>query len=216
MRIMFSDPAIYQGRKAVFLDRDGVINQRIVGSYVCRWQDFTFSPDALRAIKLLSDINLPIIVVSNQAGVAKGLVKIDDLCELTIAFHDAVAKSGGRIDGVYYCVHHPDEQCECRKPRPGMLLQAASEWNLDLSECFMVGDAETDIIAGSSVGCKTILVDNRAELPENIKECGCVAVKDLSAATEMLTNEIGRAKVPVHTKDYSVFAFEGRNERVPG
>ena len=216
MRLMFTDPAIYKGGKAVFLDRDGVINQRIVGGYVCRWEEFRFSPDALLAVRILSKLELPIIVVSNQAGVAKGLIRNEDLWDLTMAFQEAISDSGGRIDGVYYCLHHPDERCACRKPGSGMLLQAASEWNLSLSECFMVGDADTDILAGASVGCETILVSECAELPERIQNCGCVAAKDFLAACKFVTNRIEGEQFLDRAKDFSPFCFDDQSERVPG
>jgi len=164
-------------RRAVFLDRDGVINRRVIGDYVRHWQNFSFLPGVLRAVRALSAIPVPIIVVSNQAGVAKGLMSERDLRELTFAFTDAFASYGGRIDSVYYCLHHPDKRCDCRKPRSGLLRQAAREWGLNLTECFMIGDSESDIIAGASVGC-------------------CISAENLSEACDLLLSSMSSAKPP--------------------
>jgi len=102
MRLIFSDPNAYPGSRAIFLDRDGVINRRVIGDYVRHWQNFSFLPGVLRAVKSLNALQVPIIVVSNQAGVAKGLMSERDLRELTLAFTDAFASYGGRIDSVYH------------------------------------------------------------------------------------------------------------------
>jgi len=180
MRLIFSDPGAYPGSRAIFLDRDGVINRRVIGDYVRHWQNFSFLPGVLRAVRALSAIPVPIIVVSNQAGVAKGLMSERDLRELTFAFTDAFASYGGRIDSVYYCLHHPDKRCDCRKPRSGLLRQAAREWGLNLTECFMIGDSESDIIAGASVGCKTILIGGGPDPQLNIRS-GAVSLLRTSA-----------------------------------
>ena len=144
--------------RAIFVDRDGVINRRIVGGYVTDWSEFEFLPGAIDAIAKLSALEGPIIVVSNQAGVGKGLVDVARLLDVTNRFVGAIQQRGGRIDAVYYCPHAPDDACACRKPKPGLLLQAASDWTLDLSASMMIGDSETDAEAGRAAGCEVVLV----------------------------------------------------------
>lgn len=119
-----------------------------------------------------------------------------DLRELTFAFTDAFASYGGRIDSVYYCLHHPDKRCDCRKPRSGLLRQAAREWGLNLTECFMIGDSESDIIAGASVGCKTILIGGGPDPQLNIREWGCISAENLSEACDLLLSSMSSAKPP--------------------
>lgn len=186
MRVIFSSLKRYSGGKAIFLDRDGVINERIVGGYVCDWRAFRFMPGALQALRLLAELELPIIVVSNQAGVAKGMISRETLYEMTCTFHCAIESAGGRIDGVYYCVHQPLDGCNCRKPKPGLLRQAAAEWALNLETCTMVGDSQTDIEAGSAVRCRSILVGRDEMLVDRIPELKCESAPDLLAAAKLL------------------------------
>jgi D-glycero-D-manno-heptose 1,7-bisphosphate phosphatase len=190
MKLIFSEPHSYSGSQAIFLDRDGVINQRVVGDYVRHWRNFLFLPGVQHAINALATLPVPIIVVSNQAGVAKGAVTERDLRDLTIAFQQELALNGARIDAVYYCVHHPDEGCDCRKPRSGLLLQAAQEWGLNLNDCFMVGDSASDIIAGASVGCQTILVNRSSDSSASVRGLGCTIVDDLRAASARLLKKM--------------------------
>lgn len=143
--------------RAVFLDRDGVINRRIVGGYVTTWTEFEFLPRATDGIVRLSVHDDPIIVVSNQAGVGKGLVAVSELADITRRFVGEIEAHGGRIDAVYYCPHVPADECECRKPKPGLLLQARRDWDLDLSKCVLLGDSESDAAAGRAAGCRVLL-----------------------------------------------------------
>lgn len=150
--------------RAVFLDRDGVINRRIVGGYVTTWTEFEFLPGAIDGIVRLSAHSDPIIVVSNQAGVGKGLVTVRDLADITRRFVGAIEARGGRIDAVYYCPHTPADDCECRKPRPGILLEARRDWDLDLPTCVLLGDSESDAAAGRAVGCDVLLAADDSQL----------------------------------------------------
>lgn len=142
--------------RAIFLDRDGVICENRP-DYIKSWREFQFLPDARNSLAALSRLDLPIVVVTNQAIIGRGLVPaslVEDIHQRMVA---EVAAYGGRIDRVLYCPHPPEAKCQCRKPQSGMLLQAAEEMGLDLTRSYLVGDAATDVIAGNRVGCRTFL-----------------------------------------------------------
>jgi D-glycero-D-manno-heptose 1,7-bisphosphate phosphatase len=143
---------------AVFLDRDGVINRRVPDGYVTRLGEFEFLPDAIPGIRALAGLGRPIIVVSNQAGVAKGLINVRTLELITIWFVDEIVAGGGRVDAVYYCPHAPADNCECRKPKPGLLLRAAEDFGLELRQSVMIGDTASDAEAATSAGVRPLLL----------------------------------------------------------
>lgn len=142
---------------AVFLDRDGVLNKNRA-NHVRSWDEFRFLPGVLRALRILNQLDVPIVVVTNQAIVNRGDVPQAVVDGIHRRMRRRVEKAGGRIDGVYSCPHTPDEGCSCRKPEPGLLLQAAGDLEIDLTRSVFVGDALTDIQAGNRIGCRTILV----------------------------------------------------------
>lgn len=144
-------------RPAIFLDRDGVINENRP-DYVKSWAEFVFLPGALEALAMLGRLSWPVIVVSNQSAIGRGIVGQEVVDEINGRMVAAVEAAGGRIDGVLYCPHRPDEGCACRKPRPGLLLLAAERFGLDLAASHLIGDAESDILAAQAVGCRAILV----------------------------------------------------------
>jgi len=141
MRLLFSIPMDNGPRPAIFLDRDGVINERILNGYVRTWEDFKFVDGISDAVASWAHLGLPIIVVSNQACVGKGLIDAPYLQEITRRFVAELAAAGARVDAVYYCPHRSDEHCECRKPRPGLLREASRDWHIDLSQSVLVGDS---------------------------------------------------------------------------
>ncbi|MBI5668526.1 MAG: HAD family hydrolase [Chloroflexi bacterium] len=142
---------------AIFLDRDGVINQNRI-DHVKSWDEFEFVPGALESIRALTETGLPIFVVTNQAVINRGLVTVEALNEIHSRMLAEVERAGGHITRVYYCPHDSNEECTCRKPAAGMLLQAAEEYNLDLKQSFLVGDAWTDVAAAVAVQAHGILV----------------------------------------------------------
>lgn len=146
-------------RPCIFLDRDGVINDQIAGSYVSRWSEFHFVLGIVEALAELSRLGLPIIVVSNQAGVEKGIIDVSDLADITRRFVEHLRGAGVRIDGVYYCPHLAERACACRKPREGLLRAAACEFRLDLSRSVLIGDSMSDVEAARAAGCNPILLD---------------------------------------------------------
>jgi len=174
----------------VLLDRDGVINRRIMSGYVTRWADFVFLPGALEALRLLKEKNHQVIVVSNQAGVGKGLMTPSDLEEITRRFVAEVEGQGGRILAVYYCTHRAEDGCECRKPKPGLLRRAQAEHRFNLERTFLIGDTESDLLTAHAAGCPAIMVSNRpAPELENLPHAPRLTVPTLLAAAEFLINE---------------------------
>jgi len=144
-------------RPAIFLDRDGVINCNRP-DHVKSWPEFEFLPGAIKALQRLSQLGWPVVVVTNQAVVGRGLVSRRTVEEIHAQMMAAVCGAGGRMDEVLYCPHGPEDRCACRKPRPGLLLLASARLGLDLSRSFMVGDAESDVFAAQAVGCRPVLV----------------------------------------------------------
>ncbi|MCE5200060.1 MAG: D-glycero-beta-D-manno-heptose 1,7-bisphosphate 7-phosphatase [Armatimonadota bacterium] len=143
--------------RVVFLDRDGVINEDR-DDYVKNVSELKVFPWTPSAVRRLNDAGFDVYVVSNQQGVAKGIISEDDLLAMQSEIVRQVKSAGGRINGFYYCRHLASDKCSCRKPEPGMLKSAAMEHGIDLAGSYMIGDSERDIIAGKVVGCHTVLV----------------------------------------------------------
>ena len=157
--------------KAVFLDRDGVVNRLIyyreqgVIDSPFTTEQFRLFPGVSEAIKKFHEIGYKVILVSNQPGIAKRQMSEQTFEEIRSKMKEELAKEGTFLDGEYYCFHHPEAKieklkanCECRKPKPGLLLQAAKEMDIDLPHSWMIGDGLTDVKAGKDAGAKTILV----------------------------------------------------------
>lgn len=183
-------------RRAVFLDRDGTIN--VEKHYLHKVEDFEFIPGASEAIKRLKEAGFVVVVVSNQAGVARGFFDEQAVELLHRHMQAELAKIGTSIDAFYFCPHHPEEglgrykvACDCRKGEPGMLLQAAEDLGIDLHRSFMVGDKVADIEAGRRAGCESVLVltgygvDAAAE-PELIDVVKC---RDLDCAAQLIIKQ---------------------------
>lgn len=144
------------GKRAVFLDRDGTIAPDV--GYCSRTEDFSVFPGAGEAVRLLNRAGFLAVVITNQSGIARGYFSEDTLADIHREMVGQLAAQGGRIDAIYYCPHHPDDGCQCRKPGTGLLQRAAEEMDIDLSRSFMVGDLQIDIDAGRAAGCRTVLV----------------------------------------------------------
>jgi D-glycero-D-manno-heptose 1,7-bisphosphate phosphatase len=143
--------------RAVFIDRDGVICYNQNG-HVRSWEEFVFLPGALEALARLARSDLAVVVITNQAIINRHMVPAEVVEDIHARMLRAVGATGGRVDRVMYCPHRPDEYCDCRKPQPGMLLRAAEELELNLSQSYLVGDAEADMQAGRAAGCRRYLV----------------------------------------------------------
>ncbi len=145
--------------KAVFLDRDGVINRKAPqDDYIVRWQEFEILPGVVEAIRNLNQAGYKVIIVTNQRAVAKNKITITELEEIHRKLIAEVGQSGAVIDRIYFCPHEIENKCECRKPEPGMLLRALEEFQIDLQQSWMIGDSAVDIEAGRRAGCRTALI----------------------------------------------------------
>lgn len=143
---------------AVFLDRDGVLNERPPAhEYVTSADQFVWLPGARDAVARFKASGWKVAVVSNQRGVARGLVTFEVLAEIERKIQEDLGPDAA-IDGFYYCPHDLDEGCDCRKPRPGLLVRAAGDLGLDRAQSWMIGDEQSDVEAGRAAGCATILI----------------------------------------------------------
>jgi D-glycero-D-manno-heptose 1,7-bisphosphate phosphatase len=151
--------------KALFLDRDGVIN--VEKDYLYKKEDFEFIDGIFELCKYYQDLGFIIIVVTNQSGIARGYYTKDDFNTLTSWMLDEFSKNAIKVQKVYYCPHHPNisGECSCRKPKPGMLMDAAKEFDIDLKNSILIGDKDRDIKAGLNAGLqKTYLFDEEAKI----------------------------------------------------
>ncbi len=141
----------------MFLDRDGVINRKAPeGQYVTRWEDFYVLPGVVEGITLLNRAGYCVAVVTNQRCVAKGLMAVADLEKMHERMSEFLARAGATVDAIYYCPHELGQSCSCRKPAPGMLLDAARSRGIELPASWMIGDSDIDIEAGKNAGCRTV------------------------------------------------------------
>ncbi|HEX5837032.1 MAG TPA: HAD family hydrolase [Anaerolineales bacterium] len=144
--------------RAVFLDRDGVLIENR-SDYVRDWSHVTILPGVMDALSGFHKVGFKIVIVTNQSAVGRGLLSLGTAQEINDRLIHTIKESGGWVDAFYMCPHTPQDECNCRKPLPGMLLQAAQEWFLDLRSSWMVGDAWSDLLAGQTAGLQgTILV----------------------------------------------------------
>ena len=161
-----------QKQKAIFLDRDGTINKYV--GFLTEPEDFNLLPGVAEAIRLINHSGYLCIVVSNQPVIARGDCSFNDLKAIHDKMETLLGEKGAFVDAIYYCPHHPDKgfegerpeyktDCDCRKPKPGLLLQAARDWNINLCQSYMIGDSERDIEAGKNARCKQSIQVN----PEN-------------------------------------------------
>ena len=156
--------------RAIFLDRDGVINKKMpAGDYVKRWGEFEFLPGAIEAIRTLAQKNFEIFIVTNQRGIARGLMTHEDLCGIHAQMLRTFHEKGISIRQIYYCPHDENE-CKCRKPAPGMLLKAANDHNLNLRGAILIGDSISDMQAAQRAGCTGILVNEKYSLLSAVRE----------------------------------------------
>ncbi len=157
-------------KKAAFLDRDGTINRMLEGDYVKTWEEFQFLPGAAEAIRTLKAKGYLVIIVTNQSGISRGIMTEEDLREVHRRMREELAATGAQIDGIVHCPHAPQDGCACRKPKPGLLLEAKAKWGIDLAGSVLIGDMETDMEAGRTVGCNTIKVcTNKGIAPEDLE-----------------------------------------------
>ena len=152
--------------KTVFLDRDGVINRKLENDYVKSWDEFVFLPGVFEAIKAIKEKGYLVIVVTNQRGITRGFMTEKDLQEIHQKMQKELEKHGAQVDDIFYCPHNISDNCNCRKPEPGMLIEAQKKWNIDFAQSYIIGDSESDIEAGKRVGVQGILTMDLKESVE--------------------------------------------------
>ena len=181
-------------RRAAFLDRDGVVNREV--GYLHRWEDFEFLPGVLDAMRRLQQAGYALVIVTNQSGIARGFYTEADYQALTARLREAMAANGSPAAGIYHCPHHPagtvaelSFDCDCRKPLPGMLLQAARDLDLSLPESIMVGDKLADAQAGRAAGVSQIFLVRSGHALEAGAEAQADSVfDDLAACVDALVS----------------------------
>lgn len=189
----------------VFLDRDGTINEEL--EFITSPQELRLIPGAASAVRQLNERRLVTCVISNQSGVARGYLTEDDLVPIHETLLRALADEGARVDSIYYCPHHPTSgippynvDCECRKPKPGMLKRAELEFGLSLTESFVVGDRVVDVRAAHAVGATSVLVltgygqTAREECLREKIAVDCIAPSIVEAVEYILNRVNGRAQ----------------------
>ncbi|MBS3053307.1 MAG: HAD-IIIA family hydrolase [Candidatus Aenigmarchaeota archaeon] len=220
---------------AAFLDRDGVINE--ADGFVSRPEDVRIINGAVDGIRLLNSLGMKVIVVTNQPQVARGMCTEEDVEKINGRISDDVSRAGGKIDAFYYCPHHPEthhedipenakryrKECECRKPKTGMLLQAAKDFGIDLTNSFVIGDRTVDVKSGHNAGCRTVLVktglagndkkyEAEADFVSNDLLAAAKLIKDLVSMKTLilaggrgerlrpLTDDLPKPMIPIHGK----------------
>jgi len=169
--------------RAVFLDRDGTMAKDV--PYCSCPQDFELFPNTAKAVRRLNEHGFKVIVVTNQSGIGRGYFTEETLAEIHQKMKNELAREGAWVDAIYYCPHHPDDNCNCRKPKPELVLQAVRDYDIDLEQSYIIGDLRADIELGKAVGCKTILiggslsVNNEPPMPDAI-------VNDLFEAVQLI------------------------------
>jgi D-glycero-D-manno-heptose 1,7-bisphosphate phosphatase len=139
---------------AIFLDRDGVIIENCP-QYVRSWDDVIIFDQAISALVTISSFPYKLVIITNQSAVGRGIMPMNVAEDINLRLVRLIEKAGGRIDGVFMCPHSPEDACDCRKPKPGLLHQAAQELSIDLSKSILIGDAITDLQAGKAAGIHT-------------------------------------------------------------
>lgn len=159
---------LFNKQKAIFLDRDGTINKYV--GFLRRTEEFELLPDASEAIKLINNSGYLAVVITNQPVIARGEVTWEELQEIHNKMETELGKQGAYLDAIYFCPHHPHKgfegevvelkiDCNCRKPKPGMLIKASQDLNIELKDSYMIGDSDSDVSAGEAAGCKSIQIE---------------------------------------------------------
>lgn len=191
--------------KAVFLDRDGVINKMVYNAEFgtvdspATVEQFNLLNGVGKAILEFNKLGFLVVIVSNQPGIAKGKFKDKHLKSIETKMLEEIKKDGGKVDAIYYCLHHPESKiegykikCDCRKPKPGMLLKASKDLQIDLKKSYLVGDGVTDILAAQAVETKSFFVSSRkCYICDSLKEHNALPdyiVNNLSEAALVITN----------------------------
>ena len=176
---------------AIFLDRDGVIIENRA-NYVRTWDDVEIYPQAFAALAKIRHLPYKITIITNQSAVGRGIITQETADEINQRLSEEIQSAGGRIDGVYMCPHSPQDHCNCRKPQPGLIIQAAEELNLSLEHSLLIGDALTDLQAGRSAGVRQVALvrtgrgEAQAQSPDSKRMISFPIFSDLAEALSAL------------------------------
>jgi len=176
------------GNRAVFLDRDGTIAYDV--HYCSRPDEFELLPTVPEAIKLLNANEFKVVVITNQSGIARGYFTEETLAQIHQKMAVELGKQGASVDAVYYCPHHPDENCQCRKPGTALFNQAAKELSIDLGHSYVIGDTQMDVDSGKALGCKTIAVTTGPEGENGISDSPDYTANSLLEAVRWILQDI--------------------------
>jgi D-glycero-D-manno-heptose 1,7-bisphosphate phosphatase len=200
---------------AILLDRDGTINVERV-DYVKTIDELVLLAGALDALATLSAFGVPIVLVTNQSAIGRGIISHEQVDEIHVHLCSLVRTAGGRIDAVYLCPHRPDEGCACRKPKPGLLQTAAAEMGFDLQRSIFVGDSITDYQAARAAGCMPVLVRTGWQAPKLAQfvatEPGVVLLDDLPAVEEWMNRRLAAGQTIFETTS-PVYPADWRTQR---
>ncbi len=185
-------------KRAVFLDRDGTIIEGV--PYLSQIRQIKLNLNAPEGIKLFNEKSYYVIIITNQSGVARGIFDEDTLGKINMELKNLLLERGARIDDIFFCPHMPEAEitdgsmpCECRKPKPKMILDAAERYNINLNESFMVGDTPGDINAGKNAGCMTMLIDKGPDYYDYKRDSDKIKpdyiVKDLIDVANIISNK---------------------------
>jgi len=178
---------------AVFLDRDGVLIENRA-DYIREWSQVVFLPNTISALSKFRNTEYKIVMVTNQSAVGRGLISLNTAKEINRRLAGVIEENGGRIDAIYMCPHAPEDRCDCRKPRSGLLLQAAHELSLDLSSSWMIGDAWSDLLAGQSTNLRGVILVKTGRGMDQLQQPkpdilkNYLVFNDLSGALASITN----------------------------
>lgn len=171
--------------RVIFLDRDGVIN-RDSPDYIKNWDEFEFLPGSLEAMRLLTQAGFRLIITTNQSIINRGWVPLRVLDHTHAQLRASVERAGGHIHDIFFCPHKPDEACDCRKPKPGMIRKAQRRYDIDLSGAVMIGDSAKDILSGRNAQCGTTILVQTGNGPEAIRELADRGVQPDFIAADLL------------------------------
>jgi D-glycero-D-manno-heptose 1,7-bisphosphate phosphatase len=169
-------------KKCVFFDRDGVVNEPSDDYFLKSWDEFRFMPGFIESLRVAQEKGYVAVIITNQQGVGKGLTSVEMLDQIHTQLIAELAGLGLELLDVYYCPHLAEEGCACRKPKPGMILDASKKYNLNVGASWMVGDRERDIESGHAAGCRAIRVAD----DETAAEHRVISMKDLPALLDKI------------------------------
>lgn len=177
------------GYKAVFVDRDDTMNRDV--GYCSRTEDFELLPTVGMGIRLLNQTGFKVVVITNQSGIARGYFTEEMLEKIHQKMADELAEYGAHVDAIYYCPHHPDENCDCRKPKPKLAYQAIEDLHIDPQQSYVIGDRLMDVELARTIGCKSIMIPSEFGRDE-LRNCDVFpdyVASDFEAAARWITHQ---------------------------